>query len=93
LCLVLQALSYTQIKIPVVLNLGGILILSNDKEHFCIYLKILVIKIILILKFERRKTLCMLELNKADYQADQGLESYRTRHDVAINSLQDLKLC
>ena len=75
MCLVLQGLSYTQIKIPIVFNLGGILLLSNDKEHFCTYLKILVIKIILILKFERRKTLCMLELNKVDYQADQGLES------------------
>ena len=42
MCLVLQGLTYTQIKIPIVFNLGGILLLSNDKEHFCTYLKILV---------------------------------------------------
>lgn len=75
MCLVLQGMNYTKIKIPIVLNLGVILFLSNDKEIFCSYLRSLVIKIILILKFEHRKTLCMLELNKVDYQADQGPES------------------
>lgn len=74
LCSVLGGLNYKQ-KIPIVLNLEGILFLFNDKEHFLHLSSNSSDQIILILKSECRKILCMLELNQVDYQADQGLES------------------